>query len=140
MEPSVNEQVRRAYWDENINCARTMLRILRKTFGANIEPQTQCAAIGLHGAGGYRAQCGLVEGSLMFLGLFFAERGKNDADIETLCYRFAERFTERFGSLSCRDLRPGGFRKDDPPHLCESLTGEAARFTIAFIRSQLDEP
>jgi len=32
-------------------------------------PQLLDAAVGMHGAGKYGAQCGLVEGSLMFIGL-----------------------------------------------------------------------
>lgn len=32
-----------------------------------IEPQVIWSAAGLHGAGGYRAQCGLAEGTFMFI-------------------------------------------------------------------------
>lgn len=39
------------------------------------------AALGMHGAGGYRAQCGLVEGALMFIGIWGKMHGKEEAEI-----------------------------------------------------------
>ena len=38
---------------------------LGELLGFHIEEQTYAAAVGMHGAGGFRAQCGLVEGALM---------------------------------------------------------------------------
>ena len=40
---------------EYINCARTALVCLSELFEIVIEPQTIWSAVGLHGAGGYRA-------------------------------------------------------------------------------------
>lgn len=127
------QRVHDLYWNSNLNCARAMLACLGETFGVTVAPQTFHAAIGMHGAGRFRAQCGLVEGALMFIGILGTERGKTEKDIETLCRRFAEAFTARFGSLLCRDLRPGGFQPSDPPHACESITAEAVDFAKRFL-------
>ena len=48
------------------------MRILSHLFSFPLEEQTLDAAIGMHGAGGLGAQCGLVEGSLMFIGAYLA--------------------------------------------------------------------
>lgn len=93
------------------------------------------SSIGLHGAGGYRAQCGLVEGSLMFMGIFFALKGKSDMEISHICYQFSEEFTKKFLSLRCCELRPNGFQENDPPHTCEELTSNAIEFTYSFMKS-----
>jgi hypothetical protein len=93
----------------------------------------------LHGAGGFRAQCGLVEGSLMFIGIFFSEQGKNDVEIAELCYRFAEQFKQTFSSLQCFNLRPNGFLENDPPHACEKLTVDATYFTYCFINYKIEQ-
>ena len=69
MKEQIAKRVHELYWKENINCARTTLVCLSELFEIAIEPQTIWSAIGLHGAGGYRAQCGIVEGALMFLSL-----------------------------------------------------------------------
>ena len=114
-----------------------MLAFLGERFDVSIAPQTFHAAIGLHGAGRFRAQCGLVEGALIFIGILGTERGLSEKEIETLCRRFAETFTETFGSLLCRDLRPGGFRPSDPPHACESITVKAAGLAEEFMNQHL---
>lgn len=60
----LSKRVHDLYWSDNTNCARTMLICLSERYHVPIEQQVMKAAIGLHGAGGYRAQCGLVEGGL----------------------------------------------------------------------------
>ena len=135
----IKEQVHELYWNYDINCARTMLTCLCELFHVNLEAQTLKSAIGLHGAGGFRAQCGLVEGALMFLGIHFSDRGKSVYDIASICYQYADEFTRNFGSLKCYDLRPNGFNENDPPHLCEKLTCEAIEFTIKFIYEQMQK-
>ncbi|MBV7275157.1 C_GCAxxG_C_C family protein [Clostridium sp. PL3] len=131
----IREMVHRLYWELDINCARTTLACLSELTDTTVNPQTMHAAIGLHGAGGYRAQCGLVEGSLMFIGIFLVLKGKSDSEISDICYRFAGEFTKKFSSLRCCELRPNGFKEDDPPHACEELTGNAIEFTYNFIKS-----
>ena len=123
------------YWERNINCARVPLVCLSELFDVELHSQIWQAAVGMHGAGRFRAQCGLVEGALMFMGLYYAGHGVSDKDIVVACRRFAEAFTARFSSLTCRDLRPGGFTKNDPPHLCETLTVDAIDFTAGFLRN-----
>lgn len=107
-------KVHALYWNQNLNCARTMLLCLGDRFHVAIAPQTLQAAVGMHGAGRFRAQCGLVEGALMFAGIIGSCDGHSDKDIESLCFRFAEAFTNRFGSLLCRDIRPDGARPSGP--------------------------
>ena len=135
----VTEKVHSLYYDLDLNCARTMLRCLGEVFQFQVGEDLMEAAVGLHGAGGFRAQCGLVEGALLFIGLFGAGKGLEDEKRSALCYEFAERFTEIFGSLRCEKLRPGGFRKDDPPHRCESLTVSAILYVCRFIEETMED-
>lgn len=137
MNSTIRERVHELYWQDDINCARTALTCMSELFHVNLEEQTLNAAIGLHGAGGYRAQCGLVEGTLMFIGIYFSQKGKSDAEITTICYQYADEFIKRFHSLKCYDLRPNGFNEDDPPHACEKLTGDAIEFSNEFIKKQI---
>ena len=112
MKEYVTKRVHELYWEKDINCARTTLICLSELFEIVIEPQTICSAVGLHGAGGYRAQCGLVEGALMFIGIYFHTLGKTESEIVSACYNFAE---------------------NNPPHLCENLTCKAIEFTYYYI-------
>lgn len=133
----VKRRVHDLYWKDDINCARTMLICLSELFQVPLEQQTLFSAIGLHGAGGFRAQCGLVEGGLMFIGIYYNHLGKNEKDIVGACYEYAEEFTKQFGSLKCCDLRPRGFTLNDPPHMCEELTCEAVNFAYSFIKERI---
>lgn len=134
MDKEIRDGVHQLYWDIDLNCARATLTCLSELFHIEIGEQTLNAAIGLHGAGGYRAQCGLVEGSLMFIGILYSGKGKNDMEIAEMCFQFAEEFTKQFKSLRCYDLRPNGFTENDPPHACEELTGDAIIFAYRFIK------
>lgn len=133
MNDYIMNRVHELYWKEDINCARTTLICLSELFGISIEAQTVWSAVGLHGAGGYRAQCGLVEGSLMFMGIYFHVLGKSENEIVSYCYGFASAFERKFDSLRCSDLRPTGFSEDDPPHMCEKLTCDAIEFAYRYI-------
>lgn len=135
MKKFIFQQVHELYWKYDINCARTTLTCLASCFNMKLKEETLNATIGLHGAGGYRAQCGLVEGGLMFLGIYFHEREKTDVQIASICYDYADEFTKKFGSLKCYVLRPNGFTDQDPPHACEALTCKAILFAYEFIQN-----
>ena len=130
----IENRVHDLYWKDDINCARTMLICLSELYKVNLEQQVVRAAIGLHGAGGYRAQCGLVEGGLMFIGIYFEYLGKSEDEIVAACYNYAAAFEKQFGSLRCYDLRSSGFTENDPPHMCEKLTCEAVKFAYEYIK------
>lgn len=135
MKDYIAARVHELYYGQDLNCARTTMTCLSELLHVPIEKQTFSAAVGLFGAGGYRAQCGLVEGALMFIGLYFAHLGKSEAEAVKACYDYAAAFEERFGSLRCRELRPGGFNENDPPHMCEKLSCETIGFAYSFILS-----
>ncbi|MBQ0070414.1 MAG: C_GCAxxG_C_C family protein [Spirochaetales bacterium] len=129
----IRHRVHELYYTIDMNCARVRLTCLSETLSVSIGEETMDAALGLHGAGGFRAQCGLVEGALMFLGLYGKRRGRSEKEIVEACYHYGEAFAAAFGSLTCRDLRPGGFRSDDPPHLCETITNKAINFAYDYV-------
>ncbi len=129
-------EVHRHYWQEDLNCARTVLAILAELDGVAVHPQVWAAAAGMHGAGLYGAQCGLVEGALMYIGIAGTERGLSDEEIGDLCREYATGFTASFGSLLCRELRPEGFAPDLPTHLCEPRSVDAAMFAVGFMEEK----
>jgi C_GCAxxG_C_C family probable redox protein len=133
-EEYIREKVYTYYWDEDVNCTTVMLKILSELHNLKLDLQVLQSAIGMHGAGGFGAQCGLVEGSLMFIGIWGKETGLSTEKIVNLCYRFAKDFEQEFGSLSCGKLRPQGFNADNPPHLCEGLTNKAVKFTAEYLK------
>ena len=55
MKEYIKNRVHELYWNDNINCARTAIICLSELFETAVELQTIWSAVGLHGAGGYRA-------------------------------------------------------------------------------------
>ena len=125
------------YWGPDKNCAATTMTALSQHFGVEINPQVWDAVIGMHGAGGFGAQCGLVEGALLFIGIYGKEIGFPDERIIGLCRQYAGVFSEAFGSLLCSVLRPEGFSPDNPPHICEGLTNRTILFAIGFVEENM---
>ncbi len=124
------------YYNNDNNCAITTLICLGRMLDFEPGEQLINAAAGLHGAGGYRAQCGLVEGGLMAIGILGNKYGLSKDEITCLCYEYAHAFEDEFGALRCMELRPGGFRKDDPPHLCENITVNACIYSYDYISNK----
>ena len=133
LEKFVKQRVNQYYWTDDINCATTTLKILCEKFNIEINPQVIDATIGMHGAGEYGAQCGLVEGTLMFIGIYGRKHNIALEKIVLLCNKFASQYESKFKSLQCSVLRPEGFNKNNPPHICEPLTCNAVEFAINFI-------
>lgn len=135
----IEDKVIRYFWQDDLNCATTQLNILAEYFSIELQQQIIDAAIGMHGAGRYGAQCGLIEGPLMFIGIWGRQKNLSDEKIAALCLELAKQFEEKFGSLNCSSLRPGGFKEDDPPHLCAPLTQRAAALAILFLEKAEQE-
>lgn len=136
---SIDERVKEYYWKYDFNCATTNLKILSEIFSITLSDQIISAAIGMHGAGKYGAQCGLVEGTLMFLGIIGKDYCLKEETIVDQCREYAKQFENKFQSLSCSTLRPEGFKKGNPPHLCEKLTCSAIEFNKDFVSQCIRE-
>ena len=78
MQKLIEERVHEYYWKHDYNCATTMLLILSGICGIKLQQQTLDAAVAMHGAGKCGAQCGLVEGALMFIGIYGRRNQKSD--------------------------------------------------------------
>jgi C_GCAxxG_C_C family probable redox protein len=131
----IDERVHEYYWKYDHNCATTTLMILSEICGIELHKQTLDAAVGMHGAGTFGAQCGLVEGALMFIGIYGRHKGKDDKETIRHCYQFADGFSKRFGSLICRELRPEGFKPENPPHICEGLSKRTVRYALDYVQN-----
>ncbi len=129
----IQKRVKEYYWHDDINCATTNIKVLAEFFDIELSSQVIDAALGMHGAGAYGAQCGLVEGALMLIGILGRKLNIHDDEIANFCNDFAGQFENRFGSLLCSILRPEGFSPGNPPHLCEKLTCDAISFNIDVI-------
>lgn len=130
----VEDRITEYFVDGDQNCAISSLLILSEAFELPLEQQVIDAATGMNGAGRSQAQCGLVEGTLMFLGILGRKHDLSQDEIVGICYDYAAGFINMFGSLNCRELRPAGFKPENPPHLCKELANSSVHYGIEFIK------
>ncbi|WP_425484438.1 C-GCAxxG-C-C family (seleno)protein [Desulfoluna butyratoxydans] len=107
--------------------------MLAEVFEIPLDEQVISSAIGLPGAAKHGALCGLVSGTLMFIGIWGRKHSIPDSEISDQCNRFSTAFEKRFASLQCSVLRPEGFHPDNPPHLCGPITCQALELSIQFL-------
>jgi len=129
MKDLVEKRVSLYYDKENLNCAITTLKILSEYFHIDVNDQVIKAATGMSGAGNYIAQCGLVDGTIMFLGIWGKECDLPELTIKRLCRKYVKQFDLEYGSVVCKDLRP----KVKGSHICGGLTSQSVEFSINFI-------
>ncbi len=130
---TIMQRVSQFYWEQDRNCATTALSVLSEIFGIKLHSQTIDSALAMHGAGKYGAQCGLVEGALMFMGIWGRCNNLEDHLVIDACRDFTGKFEARFSSLLCRVLRPEGFGSENPPHLCEEITCDSIEFAVLYV-------
>ena len=106
------------YWEDDINCAGTMLRCLSEAFDIKLDRQVLSAAAGMHGAGGYGAQCGLVEGALLFIGIYCGLTRAGCEKAADYCCEYAKAFENKFASLRCHDFAAGRFLQSRTRRIC----------------------
>ena len=110
------------------------LRLLEEVYSLKIHSQVFDSALGMNGAGRYGAQCGLVEGFLMFIGVWARANGISDEQGKKSCCDFAAFFESRFHSLLCRELRPNALLEArDLDHACEELKIKAMLFGLEYM-------
>lgn len=80
----------------------------------------------------------LVEGALMFIGIYYDFFGKSEEEVIKACYDYAEIFEKQFGSLTCAGLLPSGFSPNDPPHMCETLACRTIEFAYRYIKEHVE--
>ncbi|WP_018248768.1 C-GCAxxG-C-C family protein [Orenia marismortui] len=134
LEGLIDQRVHAYYWEEDLNCAITILKTLGEIFEVELNSQIIDSASGIPGAGRFGGQCGLVGGALMFFGILGKKSKVSQQEIRSLCYDFADKFENTLGSLVCKELRPEGFKADNPPHLCEDITKRAVKLATNSIR------
>ncbi len=137
----VATRVRVMYREEDLNCAHVTLGILSEALDTEVTRQVFDSASGMPGgAGFYGAQCGLIQGAIMFIGILGRRRECSEEAIAQTCHDCVAEFEKKLGSLICREIRPEGFAEDNPPHLCEPRTIESIAWAARFISTSFGLP
>lgn len=138
-EPYVAEKVHYFYHEAGINCAVGTLMLLSDIFSIELQEQVYDSAIAMVGAGKYGAQCGILEGCMMFASIYAIKFGLGKKEIVPLIYKWSSMFEKEMGSIVCKGLRPYPFTPEDAPkHLCEPITVKGVSLAVKFIKEEVE--
>jgi hypothetical protein len=141
LEELVAARIESMYHDQSLGCAHATLRILAEVFDIELSPQVYDSSVGMLGGGGhYGAQCGLVQGALMFTGILGARGGLDEETLDKHCFDLLAGATRELGSLVCREIRPEGFADDNPSYICEPRSVESIVWAARFLADRFQLP
>lgn len=135
----VEERVAKYYWKDDINCAETTLKILSEYFNTPVNAEVFHSCFALPGAGQCGGLCGLVSGTIMFMGICGNRYKIRPSVTSEFCTKYTVEFRGNFTSVQCNILRPEGFHPDNPPHICEALTCDSIEFSIGFVSKYINK-
>ena len=102
-----SDLVRDDYMARNdYNCSETMLVAANEAYQLRLDERALHVASPFGGGMGVERACGALTGSLMALGFMrSSDWAHRDARLGELRDEFVRRFTERFGSLDCSQIK-----------------------------------
>ena len=102
------------YYDQNYNCAETLLHAANGYYGLGLENREMKLAAGFGGGMQTGNICGCVLSAIRIFSMKYVEAKAHESeDIKPLTQLFLRRFREALnGSLLCRDLKAEYFRPE----------------------------
>ncbi|MCK5126643.1 MAG: C_GCAxxG_C_C family protein [candidate division Zixibacteria bacterium] len=134
----IEDKIKIYFEIEEHNCAVCVIKVLSERFDFPIEQQTLDACLAQNGLGQYGAQCGLITGATMFLGIVAAQNNWEKEKLYLHTRELTALFEKKFKSLLCSAIRPEGFHEDNPPYICQPRTVDALEIFIDYLKIHLD--
>lgn len=105
-------------FESGYNCSQSVVLAFSDLTGADRKLLAKLSSSFGGGMGRLREVCGAVTGAFMVLGLLYgypeAETGDKKAEHYARIQQFAERFSEKTGTIICRELLELDQKKDGP--------------------------
>ena len=133
----IDKEVHENYWERDYNCATNILMLLSEIEGIKLDKQVLYSVSGLHGVDPMIAQCGLLSGGLMFLGIYSCEKNIPNSQLSKYYYDYSKYFQRKFGDTGCQNLNGNSKSLGLKPYACEDLTKDVVEFTINFIEKNI---
>ena len=105
------------YFDQNYNCAETILRAANKYYDLGLHDKDMIL-VGAYGAGIQSGNtCGAVLSVAAVLSLKYVEAKAHESeDIRPVVQKMMRKFNEKYGSILCKDIKPQSFK---PEYRCQ---------------------
>jgi C_GCAxxG_C_C family probable redox protein len=110
---SIKDLYSKYYYDQNYNCAETMIRAGNEYYELGLHDRDMIA-FGGFGAGIQTGNtCGAILSAVSILSMRYVEQKAHEsADIRPVTTALIRKFNERYGSVLCKDIKPQSFQPD----------------------------
>ena len=110
---SLKDLYSKYYYDQNYNCAETMIRAGNEYYELGLHDRDMIA-FGGFGAGIQTGNtCGAILSAVSLLSMRYVEQKAHEsADIRPVTTALIRKFNERYGSVLCKDIKPQSFQPD----------------------------
>ena len=96
------------FFKKGYNCSQSVFATFCQDFGIDLETGLKLSSSFGGGMGGLRQVCGAVTAMLMITGLKYGYIDSNDINLKNKHYKLiqnlAKEFTDKFGSIICKEL------------------------------------
>ena len=122
----LKDEIGKYYFDGNYNCAETILRAGNDYYQLGLH-DNDMKLVGAFGAG---IQCGNTCGAILsgasILSMKYIEaKAHESSDIRPVTMKLIKKFTEKYGSTLCKDIKPQSFK---PEYRCLKTVETACDF------------
>lgn len=122
----LKDEIGKYYFDGNYNCAETILRAGNDYYQLGLH-DNDMKLVGAFGAG---IQCGNICGAILsgasILSMKYIEaKAHESSDIRPVTMKLIKKFTEKYGSTLCKDIKPQSFK---PEYRCLKTVEAACDF------------
>ena len=110
---SLKDLYSKYYYDQNYNCAETMIRAGNEYYELGLHDRDMIA-FGGFGAGIQTGNtCGAILSAVSILSMRYVEKKAHEStDIRPVTTALIRKFNERYGSVLCKDIKPQSFQPD----------------------------
>ena len=110
--PMLKEKVPSYYFDEDQNCAETLLHVINDEYNLGLKEEDFLLVGGFGGGCGCGITCGALSASIAALGkMFIKERAHATEGFIPMCGEFVEEFKASLSSIDCSVLKAKNFEE-----------------------------
>jgi len=135
------EQLAAEYFGNGYHCAEAVAAAVLETMGEESSSAiAYCSAFGGGLGESFTETCGVVSGSLIVIGHFYARKGRGESwqDAAQLGGDVVRQFAALYGTCNCGELRER-FGEENQMNLCRKLVRQGAETLIASLSEKWKE-
>ena len=121
---------------QKYHCSESIIRAVPEALGFEVSDDVIKAACAFFaGGGGTKGRCGVFESCMMLMSLLYGRMtpAESDNDLRILSEELVKRFTEKFGSLNCADIKPAEIERYGEDFSCMRIYRDGAELVAQLL-------